>query len=268
MKSNLFLILFIVIADASAQFKNDSFNNGSTKSLPHFINDWTNGGCQWVPDNHVTYEDPFIDLTGTGFGNGYFIEQNIYTAKGKKYKISFDLGTFYGWDLYDAGVTVSLDGVILGQRIFHKEFTNSRDTFMRWKRLSTIEFNGTGSNNMVRFTGNSELVTSYGFNSGPGVIGLDNIKLEDVSTNRIEMNFAHGILISPNPASNLIKLQGIENSMNLTYSIIDFSGKLIKQGTAENNQINVAEITNGIYLLELNLGSGKTMVNKISVKHE
>jgi hypothetical protein len=126
MKSNLFLILFIVIADASAQFKNDSFNNGSTKSLPHFINDWTNGGCQWVPDNHVTYEDPFIDLTGTGFGNGYFIEQNIYTVKGKKYKISFDLGTFYGWDLYDAGVTVSLDGVILGQRIFHKEFTNSR----------------------------------------------------------------------------------------------------------------------------------------------
>lgn len=268
MKSILFLFLFIVIADASAQFKNDSFNNGSTKSLPHVINDWTNGGCQWVPENYVTYEDPFIDLTGTGFGNGYFIEQNIYTVKGKKYKISFDLGTFYGWDLYDAGVTVSLDGVTLGQRIFHKEFTNSRDTFMRWKRLSTIEFNGTGSNTMVRFTGNSELVTSYGFNSGPGVIGLDNIKLEDISTNRTLMNFAHCIQIGPNPASNIIKLHGIENSGNLTYGIMDFSGKLIKQGTAENNQINVVEITNGIYLLQLNLGSGQTMVNKISVKHE
>ena len=48
---------------------------------------------------------------------------------------------------------------------------------------------------------------------------------------------------------------------------MDFCGKFIKQGTAENNQINVAEITNGIYLLQLNLESGQTMVNKISVKH-
>lgn len=269
MKSLLFLIFFCIgIAETEAQFKNDSFNYGSTKTFPHIINDWTNGNCQWVPNNHVAYEDPFIDLTGTGFGNGYYITQNIFTTKGKKYKISFDLGTFYGWDLYDAGVSVSLDGVTLGNRIFHKEFTNSRDTFMRWKRLSTIEFNGTGGNTAVRITGNAELVTSYGFNSGPGVIGLDNISLEDVTANGIETNVTRNVQISPNPANNFIRLNGVENSINITYNIFNLSGKIIKQGKAENNQINVAEITNGLYLLRLNLGSGQILVNQISVQHD
>lgn len=263
----LFLLCFL-FSGTNAQFKNNNFDNGSTKSWPHTINDWTNGNCQWVPDNYVKYEDPFIDLTGTAFGNGNYIEQTIYTSKDKKYKISFDLGTFFGWDLYDAGVTVSLDGVNLGNRIFHKEFTYSRDTFMKWKRLTTIDFNGTGSNITVRITGNSELVTSYGFNSGPGVIGLDNIALEDVSTNGIEKNVLREIQISPNPAASLIKIYGIENSTLLTYSIFDFCGKNIRRGKLEKNHINISDIANGIYILQIHFGSGNTVVKQISVQHE
>jgi hypothetical protein len=268
MKILLLLVSCIWFAEAKTQFKNASFNNGSTTSWPHTIYDWTNGNCQWVQNNYVTYEDPFIDLTGSGFGNGYYIAQSIYTVKGKKYKISFDLGTFFGWDLYDAGVTVSLDGVNLGTRIFHKEFTNSRDTFMRWKRLSTIEFSGTGSNINVRITGNSELVTSFGFNSGPGVIGLDNVTLDEVSTNTIETKVEPEVQIGPNPANNFIRVHGIENTTLLSYSITDFSGKEINRGKFENNQIDISGIKNGLYAIQLNFGPEKTIVKKILVQHE
>lgn len=252
-----FCLMLLGHAALKGQFKNSSFDNGSTASIPHTIQDWTNNNTQWVPQNFVKYEDPFIDLTGTGFGNGYSIEQKIYTTKGKKYKIAFDLGTFFGWDLWDAGVTVSLDGVALGNRIFHNTFTNSRDTFMYWKRLSSIEFNGTGGYISVKITGNSELVQSYNFNSGPGVIGIDNIELIDVSTNGLAAIMLTDISIYPNPTSEVIRANQMLQGENTQYEIYAANGEKMLSGRLENASISVKDLAPGAYYLTLQEETGK-----------
>lgn len=57
------------------------------------------------------------------------------------------------------------------------------------------------------------------------------------------------ISIYPNPASDFIYLKNIDQSAN--YIILDFSGKIVLQGSLKNKEINVKNLIKGNYILQV-----------------
>lgn len=271
LKTGLFLIILCSAFVVNAQFKNGDFKFGSS---PNTINDWTNGGAQFVPDEFVKSKDSWIDLTGTGFGNGKYIEQTINTTKDEIYFISFDLGTFFGWDLWDAGVTISLDGKPYGGRIYHSNFTYQQgDNIIQWFRMRSAYIVGTGSPVTVRFTGDSHLVGDQGFNSGVGVIAIDNIAVEKYNAAGFNAHLGLAELSTfPNPANAMLNVQLSNIAVNeFTLVLTDLAGKVVYSENFDNSatgvSISTADLPVGLYYLNLKVGSALIETRKIVVAH-
>jgi hypothetical protein len=74
----------------------------------------------------------------------------------------------------------------------------------------------------------------------------DNCKLLSLNTNEIEEKF----LSYPNPVSEVINIEGKNNTVLDKIVITDLTGKIILEQTQNKNQINIQNIANGIYMLE------------------
>ena len=72
--------------------------------------------------------------------------------------------------------------------------------------------------------------------------------------------------IAPNPASNTLYINGLEKeNNNYEYSIYTIDGKIIEKQQLED-QINIENLTNGVYLLRLKENqSGKANLKKFIV---
>ncbi len=68
--------------------------------------------------------------------------------------------------------------------------------------------------------------------------------------------------VFPNPFSGLINVIGINEIQHVSYKLFTVDGKVIKIGNVENAQVNLSDISQGIYLLQLN-SDGKTETKKI-----
>ena len=66
------------------------------------------------------------------------------------------------------------------------------------------------------------------------------------------------LILYPNPASSFIKIKEIGNLKVETYTIFDFSGRLITSGkyTSENQIIDVSQLNAGNYLIEITTKNG------------
>ena len=273
LKSSLLLIVLCSAFVVNAQFKNGDFKYGNSSASPQVINDWTNSGAQFVPEGFIKSEDSWIDLTGTGYGNGYYIEQTINTVKDEVYYFSFDLGTFFGWDLWDAGVSISMDGNPFGGRIYHSNFSYTQDDIIYWIRMRSAFFIGTGYPVTVRFTGDSHIVQNLGWNRGVGVIALDNVSLE--KQNSAGLNGSPELVefnIFPNPANatlsvSLPNITGDDHNLILT----DLAGKVVYSQAlnySENGiSINTLDLPSGLYYLNLKQGSALVGTKKVMITH-
>ena len=63
----------------------------------------------------------------------------------------------------------------------------------------------------------------------------------------------------PNPTSNILNL--VYSYQDVTYAIYAIDGKLIKSGSLDSPQIDVANIKKGLYLLQLS-AERKTEIKK------
>jgi hypothetical protein len=66
--------------------------------------------------------------------------------------------------------------------------------------------------------------------------------------------------IFPNPFSDVINITGIKDAA--TYSIYTMEGKLIKNHRLQNAQIDLGELSKGVYFLQL-LSNGKKETHRI-----
>lgn len=78
-------------------------------------------------------------------------------------------------------------------------------------------------------------------------------------------NTAPKYSVFPNPFSEVINVIGVNEVENVAFKLFTIDGKLIKTGKVENAQVNLSDITQGIYLLELN-SDGKTETKKVIKK--
>jgi hypothetical protein len=81
----------------------------------------------------------------------------------------------------------------------------------------------------------------------------------EVSTlNLIDFAWVTEWTIYPNPSSSTIEIQGIEQFENsFTISILDSQGKLINSFSEKSNSIDISNLDNGIYFLQIETVKGK-----------
>jgi hypothetical protein len=96
-------------------------------------------------------------------------------------------------------------------------------------------YNGTNRNNIVRLKGTTALLTN------------DFTKAK--------------VTIYPNPIKDILNVSLSENTSIEGYEIYDLLGKKIISKNTTENQINVSELSNGVYLLKVITGEG-VMTNK------
>jgi hypothetical protein len=58
----------------------------------------------------------------------------------------------------------------------------------------------------------------------------------------------------PNPVTDLIFIENY-NLENGNFKIVNIGGQLVKEGSIANQQIDVNDLSQGIYLLQLNIGN-------------
>lgn len=73
-----------------------------------------------------------------------------------------------------------------------------------------------------------------------------------------------GIGIYPNPATNRLTIQNNENIKISSITIMDATGKLIKQYNSSKSHIDISDIEQGVYFVKL-IGGGKVLTKKIII---
>lgn len=87
-------------------------------------------------------------------------------------------------------------------------------------------------------------------------IALDGVQLPLILNN----NTALQVKIYPNPISEVVNVSGMDGL--IAYKVFTIDGKLIKKDSLEGSQINLSELTKGIYVLQL-LSGERTEIRKI-----
>jgi hypothetical protein len=124
--------------------------------------------------------------------------------------------------------------------------------------------------------GNSNVDNDYIFNDNNLHASLYYYKISEVSNDGIVQEssvitiirnpVAGDIQLYPNPAVDLLTIEGSTNFLPETYKITDLSGKLITSGNFNSgNAISLYDIENGIYLINVTDASGAS-VSKTFVK--
>jgi hypothetical protein len=111
----------------------------------------------------------------------------------------------------------------------------------------------------IRFTG-SNMTADLG-----NRVNFNNISIKGKQNNLniIDEDVKLDFVMYPNPTSDVLNL--VYNYEEVNYSLFSIDGKLIKSGKLENPQVNVSNIQQGIYLLQLS-AEGKTITKKFIKK--
>ena len=107
------------------------------------------------------------------------------------------------------------------------------------------------------------------FTATEATVGAELWKLNNSGLSNTTSDFdENSIQIYPNPATNEINVSNTRNSGISTITIMDVNGRTIKQNTFNNFsnvQVNIAELSKGVYLMKINLEAG--IVTKRIVKN-
>ena len=97
--------------------------------------------------------------------------------------------------------------------------------------------------------------------TGPAKALVDNVSFTVTETLSVDNNeLSDNLSIYPNPASDFFELNYTGNQRLTNANIYDINGRLIKNIdlTQSSTQINVSDLTNGLYFLEVNSSNTRT----------
>lgn len=197
------------------------------------------GSLKDKPDFEQLYLNPvYAHTQGGGVLNG-FTTYELLDANKQKVNLKIPKGDFYvGWQQ----VSAAIEPVLVG---FDKNNPQAS---------SNIFANTTGNWKAVSKATKGALMLRP-------IMGTEKF-VSDKSTEQNTIAFS----IFPNPVSNSLYINDLEKeNTNYEYSIYTMEGKIIEKNQLEN-QINIENLTNGVYLLRLkDTTSGKANVKKFIV---
>jgi hypothetical protein len=295
--------LLIFIEWSSDQFHiNDTlrhtFNAIATSGLP-YSNDFESGNGFWTTENTPfstwEYGSPTFAPTNTTHSGNFCWDINLSTPYGniatsKLTSPIFDLGnnttiTISFWQNY--ATEFAADGLLI-------EYSTNGVT---WQPLGTIgDPNGTNWYNATIFQGkeawcgnsggwvnsiynyqkpwgNNFLQLRYVFVSDVALVNAG-VSIDDINITGIvglNENAQSGIIISPNPANDLITIY-TSNSTNRIQLIqfFDATGKMLFQqqgGNESAEMLETSHLSSGIYSAVIHFNDGSRHTKKIAIQH-
>lgn len=221
---------------------------------------WNTSTGTLAPQYVVTGNNAWIDMTPCGgFGNGAFIEQQVSTTPGQVYHIAMDIATCFGWQIWDTGFDIDINGATLNggaTRVFYNAFDTSVPGAMKWTTAHSATFVATGSLTTVRIIGNGANPQNAAYQQpspGPGVMGLDNVTLVQGSpVTSVPENFQakYELVAYPNPATEEISVITPQGAPAGEFVIKDLSGRVLVTADSDAGNIKVSSLPPGVYLLQ------------------
>ena len=109
----------------------------------------------------------------------------------------------------------------------------------------------------LRFAG-TNMTADTGARISFNNIALSGIQLPLATVSNTAIKFS----VFPNPFVDVVNVIGVSETQKVTYKVFTIDGKLIKSGELENSQANLADLNQGIYVMQL-ISDGKTETKKI-----
>ena len=109
------------------------------------------------------------------------------------------------------------------------------------------------------------LVSVLNNHGDPNCVGMSELRINATiatSTNIPEGELNLVLDASPNPASEFTNISISEFSKGLNYSLLDMSGKLLRQGSVNGNEfrLNTSSLLSGVYSLTIHNENGKKSI--------
>ena len=167
------------------------------------------------------------------------------------------------------------DGTVAGTNSFpvNFELTEANSAFEHNGKMYFIKKSSNFTSQIFQFDGNTVVeilsgLTNFGggkniFASGSflflrasdsnGIIGLYKIDI-NVALASKSFDLKSKLKLYPNPSNNIINFETEQNIKSIT--IVDVFGRVNKKLTFTNNQIDVADLSNGLYVLEIKTDNG------------
>jgi len=131
---------------------------------------------------------------------------------------------------------------------------NATDGTYTWAVSSQLGAASIDANGLLTVTANGIVTVIASANDNSNVIGSATITVSNQSTGINEIN-AQKLSVFPNPTKNQLTISGVNTSV-LTISIVDVTGKMVKVIEGNSAVINVSDLTQGIYFLQIQTEQG------------
>lgn len=153
-----------------------------------------------------------------------------------------------------AGGTLQIDANVLP--------ANADDATYTWSVN-----NGTGSatintSGLLTAITNGTVTVTAAANDASGITGSTVISISNQSVGINELNTIHSLSIYPNPVNSQVTIDSKAKIENII--ILNITGKTVMTFIPSSNTINVSDLTNGIYFLQIQTGKG--LVRKKFIK--
>lgn len=129
---------------------------------------------------------------------------------------------------------------------------------------------------MQNASGNSSSAKSYSFTNKKPIVGNNyyRLKMVDIDGKSKYSNIIllkllkdnSSIVLYPNPSANSINIDIISgnNTGNVSYQLLDVSGKILIQQNLENNtqsfKVDISSFANGLYFIKVNKNNGSEII--------
>ena len=247
---------------------NSGISTNSIKSVmvDELNNIWVNSSNKLIKFDGSNWSI-YTDNTSLYFGSILKIENNIVYLNGGNGLIKFENNLFNHFSYFNKSLCL-IDCVIADI-----DFDNQNNLWFGY----ASECSNAGLQNFTNCTSyfstnsglpennisslkidNSNNIWIGTYFSGLVKMSLSNLGLEDLSS-------VKKLFIYPNPAKNRFTINSNENGLdNFEYKIIDLTGKIIEIGKSKfNEQINIKNLTNGNYIIQLETENGKITTEKL-----
>ncbi len=226
------------------------FNNDGTEEFNFRWDD--NSAADWYM--HLTFSPTSViglKNTATNQYGGRFIKPSLFNDV-------IDANMLWGTSIPEPFIgesTVDNNFLNLGDRYIPVRINISGNLHYGW---ILVNFINEGSTRKLT-------IKSYAYNT----IANQQILAGQTSVLSVgEINEINKISLYPNPTNNFIKIQNNENltenlTENFNYTILDLTGKIIKNGNSKfNEQINIESLGSGNYIIQIKTKNGEKLTEK------
>jgi len=148
---------------------------------------------------------------------------------------------------------------------------------IEWNNINDISsyvvqrsYDGIHFNSISRINANNN--SDYTYNDASSLSGTNYYRLQTISVDGA-INYSniisitnYDIKISPNPATNILHIEGLSSSSNIKITLVDFAGNVVishqlKANSTCSYNLNIASLKQGNYLLKIEM-NGEVVTKK------